>query len=371
MNEEQRTGAKAEPKAERSPRRTSVFTRLPIQEQINFARHLSITIKAGLPIFEGLRIVRKQTGSKRFGRILDKTITDVSNGQPLADALERHRAFSPYFISVIQVGEASGTLTDNLIYLSEELKKDKNLKSKVRSAFIYPSVILVATAGIVSFLVFFILPKVLPIFQSLRIKLPLTTRILITASSFLVDYWAWVIGGTIGFIVFFRLLLMIYSIRYLFHRALLFIPIASSIIVNFNLANFSRIMAILLKSGVRIVSAVKITSGTFNNLVYSRMLAYGADRVQKGEQLAETLKEHKILFPPLFSNMVEIGENTGNLEENLSYLSDFYTEEVDASVYALTTLLEPLLLLIMGAIVGFIAVSIITPIYEISSSLQV
>lgn len=348
------------------------FRRLPLQEQINFARHLSITIKAGLPLFEGLKIIRRQTVSRRMGRVLDRLIVEVNNGQSLANSLERHGGvFGDFFINIIRIGETSGSLAENLLYLSEELKKSKFLRSRIKSALIYPTIILIATIGIAALLIFFIFPKVLPIFGSLRIKLPLTTRILIIVSDFLLTRWRWILGGAVAALLLIRLSFFLRGTRAFLNRLVLYLPIVGRLTVDVNIANLSRIMGVLLKSGIKIVEAVTITSKTLSNLVYRRALENAAFRIQRGEQLAESLLKEKRLFPKLFANMVEIGENTGNLQDNLFYLSDYYTDEVDLRVHNLTTLLEPLLLIIMGSIVGFIALSIITPIYEVSSSLEI
>ncbi|MEK7193638.1 MAG: type II secretion system F family protein [Patescibacteria group bacterium] len=347
------------------------FNHLPIQEEINFSRHLSIMIKAGLPIFEGLKIIRKQTGSRKLAKIIDKVIIEVANGQSLADALEQHGSmFSDFFVNVIRVGESSGSLASNLLYLSEELKKSKDLKGKIRSALIYPAVIMVATIGIASILVFYIFPKILPVFTSLRIKLPITTQILIAVSQFLTAYWPFVLIGVFAAVILTRLLFLLDGFKYFFQHFLFYVPVVSGLVMNINIANFSRVMGVLLKSGIRIVEALNITSKTFNNLVYRSVIVESAEKIKKGEQLGPSLGRHKEYFPPLFNSLIEIGENTGNLQENLFYLSDYYTDELDTSVRNLTTLIEPLLLLIMGLVVGFIALSIITPIYQVSSGIQ-
>jgi len=347
-----------------------LFGRLPIQAEINFARHLSIVVKAGLPVFEGLKILHRQAESKRFKKILEAIIVDVNNGQSLADSLEfQGNAFSKFFVNVVRVGEASGTLSENLRYLADELAKNRALRSKIKSAMIYPMVILVATIGIVSGLIFFIFPKILPIFSNLKATLPITTRILIAVSAFLTTQWFWVLGGVLLFIVFVRLLFLIEGVRYLFQKILLYIPVVSSLVVSINVINFARVMGLLLKSGIRIVEGLRITSGTSPNLVYHRALAVTAEAVERGEPMGQYLTVQSRLFPVLFSSMVEIGENTGNLQENLEYLADYYTEELDIAVKNLTTLIEPLLLLFMGGLVGFVALSIITPIYSITQSL--
>ncbi len=348
----------------------SFFERLPVQDRINFARHLSIVIKAGLPIVEGLKIIRSQSTSKLLIQILEDLIKSVEMGQSLGDGLENYKnLFGGFFINIIRVGEASGTLSQNLIYLAEELKKDKELRNKIKSAMVYPMVILVATVGIVGFLTYVVFPKIIPVFTGLNIKLPATTRFLMSFLDFSKQYGAYAIVILIILAIAFKLLLKYEWFKYYFDRALFFVPVLSELIINVNMANFSRIMGLLLKSGIRIVEAVTVTSNTFDNVVYKRILGKANDEIRKGEQLAHYLVDHQKFFPLLLCGMIRIGENTGNLEDNLFYLSDYYSEEVDNKIKNLTGLLEPVMLVLMGVFVGFVAIAIITPIYSISQGL--
>jgi len=348
-----------------------LFERVSTQDRINFARHLSIVIKVGLPILEGLRIIKKQTTSKTLRYIIEEAIIDINNGQFLATSLSHHPAvFNDFFINIVRVGEASGTLATNLSYLAEELKKSNDLRNKIRSAMIYPLIVLIATIILVSFLVFFAFPKILPIFAGLHVRLPLPTRILIFSAEFFVANWAYILGGLVIFIITARILLLAHPIKWFFHRLLFFLPVFSRLTIDINMANFTRVLAVLLKGGIKIVEAVTITAKTFDNLVYREALIHAAEEVRKGEQFASYLAQRKNIFPTLLSGLIEIGENTGNLEENLVYLSEYYRDEAELSVKNLTILLEPALLLTMGIIVGFVAISIITPIYQISQSVQ-
>jgi type IV pilus assembly protein PilC len=350
----------------------SIFERVPIQEKINFARHLALIVQSGVPILEGLRILRKQTESKTLAKIMDQTIADVNNGKFLADSLEKHKnVFGDFFVSIIRVGEASGTLAINLIYLASEMEKAKDLQGKVRSALIYPAVILVATLGIVSVLIFVVFPKVLPIFASLKVPLPITTRILIAVTNFLFAYGWITAGGVIAFIIIFRILVAkITALQMLLDRMVFFLPVVSNLTISVSMANMTRVLGILLKGGVKIVEAVTVTSTTLGNLVYKKELENAAEELRRGSQIGSYMAAHTRIFPPLMSSLVGIAENTGNLEENLVYLSDYYTKQADETVGNLTTILEPFLLLFMGLLVGFIALSIITPIYQITANIH-
>ncbi|RJQ28791.1 type II secretion system F family protein [Candidatus Parcubacteria bacterium] len=348
----------------------NLFLRLPIQERINFSQHLAIVIKAGLPLLEGLRVIRRQTHSKTLARIIDQLMVDLNNGKFLADSLERYKAvFGEFYISIVRIGEASGTLGTNLVYLAEEIEKAKDLRSKVRGALVYPVIILIATLGITGLITFFIFPKVLPIFSSLRVELPTTTKAVIWIFNFLLAYGWYFLAAIVGLIILFRLALFWKPFQFMMHRALFYVPVISGLVVNVNMANFTRIFRILLKSGIKIVEATTTTSKTFSNLVYQRALLQAAEEIRKGEQFSKGLNQLPQLFPPLLAGMIEIGENTGNLEENLSYLSEYYSKAVDSSVRSLTGILEPLLILVMGLVVGFVSLSIITPIYSLTQTL--
>src|SRR3989344_254241 len=349
---------------------SSFFRRVPLQDKINFARHLSLVIKAGLPILEGLPMIKKQTGSKVLSSVIDSLIVDVSNGQFLASSLERFpNIFDSFFVNVIRVGEASGTLANNLSYLSDELKKSQDLKNKIRSAMVYPIIVMVATIVLTSFLIFSVFPKILPIFASLHIKLPVSTKILIAVSQFLLANGLYVLIGLIVFLIAFRLSLLWRPMHKAFDRFILFLPVISRLTIDINAANFSRILGLLLKGGIKIVEAVGITGQTFNSLAYKDSMIGAAEEIKRGGRLSHFLSSERKIFPPLFSGLIALGESTGNLEDNLAFLSEYYKDEAEIKIHNLTTLIEPLLLLTMGLVVGFVAISIITPIYQITQGI--
>lgn len=351
---------------------SKLFDRISVQDRINFARHLSLVVKAGLPIFEGLKIIQAQTDSPILKRVVESLIEDINNGKFLADGLQKYEyLFGDFFINIVRVGEASGTLAKNLLYLADELGREKALRSKVRSAMIYPLVILIATIGVSGFLTFYVFPKLIPVFGGLNVQLPMTTRMLLTALNFLREYGFYMLGGLVVFIVILRIVLKrVMPVRYILNRLLFFIPVVADLTVSVNMVNFTRVFGLLLKSGVKIVESITITKDTFNNLVYKGVLVSASEEVRKGGQLGIYLANYKRLFPPLVSGMVHIGESTGNLEENLAYLAEYYDGEVDTKLHSLTSLIEPLMLLVMGLLVGFVALSIITPIYTISQGIK-
>ncbi len=342
-----------------------------MQDQIIFARHLSIMAQAGMSILDSLALLKKQARTSAMRTILEGVTREVSNGQFLSVAMEPYTdIFGELFINIIHIGETSGTLSENLKYLSEELTKRRELKSKVTSALVYPFIILFGVAAIIAFLVFFIFPKILPVFATLNFKLPLSTRILIAFADIATKYTLVVIIAVLGLAASGWLSAQVAKIRYFYHRVVLFIPVVGSISTNVNMANLCRTLGILLKSGVKIVEALSVTATTVENLVYRKHLIAAADKVRKGGEISSYLSLYPRLFPAMLSQMVNVGESTGNLSETLIYLADFYEEGVDNATKNLATVLEPLLLIVMGGIVGFVAIAVITPIYGITQNIH-
>lgn len=354
------------------PFRFSILDRVTLKEKINFTRHLSVVVKAGLPVFEGLKIIERQAESKTLKMIISQLIIGVNSGHTLADSLSDYRnLFGDFFISVVAVGEASGSLTTNLAYLAEELEKSRDLQSKIRSAMLYPIIILIATLGVVALLTFAVFPKVIPVLEGLQVKMPVPTIVLMASMRFLTTYgWQLALALFVLWLILKFIVHKVPAVRYILDRIILSTPIVGTLTRNINVVNITRVMGILLKSGIRIVEAVTITSQTMSNLVYRRALEKGAAEVQRGETLAKVFGENRLLFSPLMAGLIEVGENTGNLEENLGYLSEYYEKEVDLTTRNLTTVLEPLMLLIMGLLVGFVALAIILPIYQATSSFR-
>ncbi|MDP1688817.1 MAG: type II secretion system F family protein, partial [bacterium] len=242
---------------------TSIFkrTRFTIKEQSHFAKRLSFLVKSGVPILESLRILRRQTKSKARLKLFDKIIDDVSNGQYLATSLKKlPNMFGDFAINIIKVGEKSGTLDKNLNYLSEELKKKQALKQKIIGAFVYPIFITLSTVGLAVLLTVFIFPKIQPIFDSLHISLPLSTRILLFVSTFLGNYGLYLLAILVFLvIVFFVAFNKFPSFHLLIDRFILKIPLFGKITQSYNVTNFCRTLGLLLKSGVIVTEALSIT----------------------------------------------------------------------------------------------------------------
>ncbi len=348
----------------------NLFFRLSLQQKMIFARNLEVMIRSGMQLLQSLEILKNQTKSKTFKLIIDQLIADVKNGHFLSVALERHKSiFGEFFINLIRVGESSGTLSENLQYLAEELRKKDQLQKKVRGAMVYPAFILVATLGITAILTFFIFPKILPVLTSIKVELPLTTRIFMGISGFLFNYGLYAFAVLVLLVVGFLMLLRVERFRYRWHEFLLKIPAVQEMVKTVNIINFSRTLGLLLKSGIKIVEALEITSNSLTNLVYKREVSIIAESVKRGEPISQYLLQRQDLFSPIFTQMIIVGENTGKLDESILFVSNFYESELDEATKSLSNFLEPILLLIMGGVVAFVALAIITPIYTITQTI--
>ncbi len=348
------------------------FVRLSLKEQIFFVKRLAFLVKADVPLLESLHMIREQTRGRSYARVLDTVIADVSNGQYLSKSLERYRhMFGDFSINIISFGEASGILSSNLEYLAEELKKKQVLKKKVIGAFIYPAVITVATLAITTFLMVYLFPKILPIFASINMELPLTTRMLIWLSDAIRHYWHFGLLALLALVMGFSAALKFsHKFHFYFDMMLLKLPIIGNIIKYYNLANCNRTLGLLLKSGITVSDAFPIASNSTRNLVYKYEFKNISKVIEKGEKVSSYLKKHRYVFPEVMGQIISVGERSGNLANSLIYLSDLYEAEVDDFTKNLSNLLEPILMIFMGILVGFIAISIITPIYGITQHLN-
>lgn len=342
------------------------------KEKFFFTKHLSLMLKSGIPIDDILSTLATQAKGELFRKVLTQVAEDVSRGQSLTKALSKHpRVFSPFYRSLVEVGEESGTLEESLFYLVEQMEKEHTLAQKVQSAMLYPAIVLTAT-GVIGFAIaFFILPQIVTLFESFQVELPLTTKILIWTAHFLKDWGLIALPALGAFIVGLAFFLNLPTIKPHWHALLLRLPIFGYLFQNVALAAVCRNLGIMLKSGVPITSALDTSAEVEENLVYKRDLGKIAEEVKKGKTLESIFIEQKFKeFPIFMVRMIGVGEKSGNLEENLAYLGDYFESEVDTIANNLTVILEPALLLFIGGVVAFVALSIISPIYQITGSIK-
>lgn len=343
---------------------------IKLETKALFAKHLAIMQKAGLTLIESLEIILESATGK-FKHVLTGVLKSIESGNTLSSSFSRYpKVFNSVFISSIYAGESSGTLDQSLENLAVQLEKERELHLKIKGAMLYPSVVLSAAFILGSVLSFLVLPKIIPLFEGLNMKLPFTTRLLISFSHFMERNGTFVFVGLILFLVFMFWLVKQKFVKPFTHLLFLKIPIVKNIVKNANLARFSRTLGMLLKSGLSIDSALQVTRDTMTNYYYAKSLSDVSIRVSKGVKLSENLEQYNNLYPKMVSKMILVGEESGRLDETLLYLSDYYDLEVDNSAKTLSTAIEPILLIIIGLVVGFLALSIITPIYSITGNIR-
>lgn len=339
-------------------------------EKVVFAKHLSLMVKSGVVISEALKILY-QGSSGKFKATIGEIYNSVKSGRTLSRSLERYpKIFSDFFVGAVYAGESSGSLGESLENVSNQLRKEQELNEKIKGALLYPIIILIAAFAMSLFLAFYILPKIIPLFEGMKMNLPWTTKILIAFSHLVQAYGAWMLVGIFLLIALLAWLLRQNFAKPFFHKIWLGLPIVNNIIRQANLARFSRTLGTLLSSGLNIVEALDITAKTTTNYYYRESLFVVSKGVSKGNKLSVNLAKYKDFFPDMLIRMVSIGEESGKLQETLIYLADFYEEEVDNSTKNLSTVVEPILLIAVGLGVGFLALSIITPIYSITGNVK-
>ena len=346
------------------------FSRVPLKERLFFVQHLGVMLKSGISLSIAIKTLSKQTENKYFKKVLSDIAEEVEKGKSFTEALTPHKKiFGELFISMVEAGELSGKLEEVLKQLHLQMKKDHKLISKVKGALTYPVVILAAMFGIGTFMIVFIIPKITSMFEEMGTELPLPTKILIGISDAIVN------NGLLSLAIFiivvgsFLKTIKTYKGKYIFQGLLLKMPIFSPIIKKINLARFARNISSLLKTDIMIIKTFQITANVLGNLHYREALLEMSQKIKQGEKLSDTINSHPELFTPVVAQMVAVGEETGELDNILIELAEFYEEEVDQVMENLPAIIEPLLILVLGVGVGGVAVAIIMPMYSITESI--
>jgi type IV pilus assembly protein PilC len=334
-----------------------------------FTRQLSTMLGAGIPMLEALEILADQAESPGFAYCLDKVVSDIRSGSDLSKALEPHtRVFSHIYVSMIRAGEVSGQIDIILQRLADYLEAAAHLRAEIKSAMTYPVVSLVLVLGIASFLMIGIVPSFKPVFESLEVELPALTVMIMDIAFFMRDYWYLVFGTMAGAVFALKMACKTPNGAYMKDATLLRLPVFGILFKKVCLSRFSRTFATLVKSGVPILGAMEIVSETSGNLVISRIVDTARDSVRSGESLAEPFSKSTV-FPPMVTKMIGIGERSGALDTLLEKIADFYDQQVEAEVKGLTSMIEPIMIAIMGVIVGGIVLAVFLPIFKLQEKL--
>jgi type IV pilus assembly protein PilC len=309
---------------------------------VMFAKRLAFLMRAGVPILEALTMLAEQTKTQGSKEILNDIVKDVANGHFLANAMEKHaKVFGEFTVNIVRVGEQGGILADNLNYLAEELKKKQALRKKVMSALFYPMFIVVATLIMALILTVVVFPKVLPIFTSINVPLPATTRSLMFFSHFLIHQGWLLFLAVVALVVGFLAALKNIKFRTFLDALILKLPLGGSIAQSYYLANFARTMGLLLKGEARLNEALNTSAATTENLIYKQEFLHLKDAVNRGEKISEYMKQNPKHFPAMVGHMLAVGERAGNLSGSFLYLAEMYEADVEDITINLSSLIEP------------------------------
>lgn len=346
---------------------TPIYITRPVKgrEIINFTIHMSTSIGAGIPILQALEDVQEQTNNKKMQKAIREIADDLRGGSNLSDALARHPViFRDVYVSMVRAGEASGTLDQVLKRMVDFLEWQDSLASEIRRAAIYPAAVLVAVLGLIGVLLGFVFPRILPVITSLKVPLPFITRAVITAGAVVRFGWFWILLGLAGVFVLFRLVRASEGGRLIVDAMKLRLPVIGGLVEKVCLSRFAHHLSLLLRTGVDITQSLTISAQVVGNAVIAQAVSEAREKVIQGGSLWRSLQETGA-FPPLIVRMVFVGENTGTVDTSLDRVTEFYDREIPATVKKMFAVLEPLIIVVLAALVLTVALAIFIPLYDV------
>lgn len=350
-------------------RKLPMFSGVSLKDKMMFARYLGVMLSSGLSLPKALEVISNQSKSRKFKKILEEICDDVKMGNALADSLLKHPVFDELSVNMVRVGEVGGNLEEVLDLLADQLEKEHTLLNRVRGAMYYPSVILLVMVGVGIAMMMYVVPKLTVIFSDIKTTLPFSTRMIIAVSDYMSNH-QWVVLFCVvivvaAFIVFFKSRIGKKVLSFLFFR----MPVIKNVVIKLNNARFARIYSSLTKSGVSVVESLKIISRTLTNDSYQKAFLRISEEVEKGKPIHEVLAKYPRIFPILTIQMMEVGEETGKTVDVLLNLAKFYEEEINQITKNLSSIIEPVLMVIIGSAVGFFAISMILPMYSVMENM--
>ncbi len=364
------------PQTVKSAKKTGAQMEIPIpggnrvksKALVVFTRQFSTMVSAGVPMMRALTTLQEQTDSKPLKVVLAKVSADVQGGAQLSDSLAKHpKVFSSVYVNMVRAGEAGGILDQIMNRLATQVEKDNEIKGKFKSAMVYPVVVTLVAIGAVGFLLVGVVPQLAGILEDAGGTLPPQTKLILAVSNFMTNQWYILIGGIVAAIFGFKKFTGNPKGKYKFHQLLLKIPIFGNIILKVNVARFARTFSSLLAAGVTVIDALDVTSKALTNTVIQKGLQDSIEGIKNGGNIADSLAESKIL-PAIIIQMTAVGEETGKLGEVLDKVAEFYEEEVNQITSSIASIIEPILIVGLGGVVGFIVMSVLGPILSIQGA---
>ncbi|MCL2451924.1 type II secretion system F family protein [Candidatus Saccharibacteria bacterium] len=341
-------------------------SRVSTKDRVIFTRQLATMINAGLPLAQSLNTVEEQTSNKALKQIVGGVIGDINGGMSLADAFSKYpKVFNQVFIALVRAGETSGTLDKSLERLANQQEHDADMLSKIRGAMVYPAIVLAVIIFVVGFMLITLVPQVEILYNDMNKELPGTTKILVALANFFMTFWYLVLAVLIGSIILLKRWIDTESGRKTWDSIKLNMPMFSPLFRKLYMARFSRTAETLLASGVPLLETLKICSDAVNNAVVKEEILRATQKVKNGKPLSEALsgEEYILKFVP---QMTKIGEQSGGIDAMLGKVADYYEKEVDNAIKAISTTIEPILMVVMAGMIGFIVIAVLMPIYSLS-----
>lgn len=337
---------------------------ITIEDHILFCRQCSTLLGAGIDMLRTLTILAKQVSNPLLHQVLVTIRTDIEQGESLGDAFEKQpKVFSVLYRNIIRVGEESGSLDTSFLYMADLLENEKAIQERIKAATRYPKIVIVALFSATFFLMSYVVPKFVALFTASRVELPFATRLLIAISNFSAQYHILIIALVIGMIMLYRMGLQYREFVHLRDALIMRLPVFANLYTKIYMARFSRVFAVLTRSGIDIIKTLDLSSAALENLLLRDQLAEIAAEVEEGVALDDAMSRQP-LFPEMVTQMVSVGVESGRIDEMMDKVADYYDLETDYTIKNLATLIEPMLLIFMGIMVGFIALAIFTPMWS-------
>jgi type IV pilus assembly protein PilC len=347
----------------------SFGSRVSNKDRVIFTRQLATMINAGLPLAQSLNTVEEQTPNRALKQIVGGVVGDINGGMSLADAFAKYpKVFNQVFIALVRAGETSGTLDKSLERLADQQEHDADMLSKIKGAMVYPAIVLVVIIAVVGFMLIALVPQVESLYNDMNKELPGTTQVLVGIANFVINFWYIVVAVLVGTVIVLRRWIATDSGRKAWDSAKLNMPLFSPLFRKLYMARFSRTAETLLASGVPLLEALKICSDAVNNSVVKEEILRAVQKVKNGKPLSEALSGEDYILP-FVPQMIKIGEQSGGIDSMLGKVADYYEKEVDNAIRAISTTIEPILMVVMAGMIGFIVVAVLMPIYGLSSGM--